>query len=83
MLLAVGYNHALEIVFQQIQVVLHPLFALGLDVFERVEFHLVLPAEDVLLSHIVLVRELLEPQSAPPIPEVSQQRHLVRVGLHA
>lgn len=82
MLLAVGYNHALEIVFQQIQVVLHPLLALGFDVFERVEFHLVLPAEDVLLSHVVLVRELLEPQSAPRIPEVSQQRHLVGVGLH-
>lgn len=51
-----------EVVFEQVQVVLHPLFAFGFQLLEGVELYLVLPGSYVLSFHVVFFSEFLEPQ---------------------
>lgn len=50
-----------EIVLQQVQVVLHPLFAFGFELLEGVELDFILSGCDILSFDVVFVSELLEP----------------------
>lgn len=70
----------LELVLQQVEVVLHPLLALGLDVLVDVELDFVLAPVHVLLPDVVLVCELLQPHRTPRKAEVPQQAHRICIS---
>ena len=51
-----------QVVFQQVQVILHPFLTLGFQLLKRVEFYLIFTGRNVLRLNIVLIAEFLEPQ---------------------
>jgi hypothetical protein len=69
----VGYCN-FELMVDPADVVLHPLLALGFDLLEGIELHLVLLCEDKLLPDVVLLREFVIPEFAPHHANVAEQR---------
>lgn len=61
----------LEFMLDLVDIILHPLLALRLDLFKLVELDLILSSEDVFLLDVVLLREFVVPESAPYHAHVS------------
>lgn len=64
-------NIDFQVMFQKVQIVLHPFFALRFKLFEWIEFNLILSSCDVLSFDIVLFREFFEPKRRPHEADVS------------
>ena len=72
-------NRAFEIVLEKVEIILHPFFRLGLDLFERIKFNFVFPAVYIIHFHIVLISKFLKPEAVPRIVKITDHRHLICV----
>lgn len=63
-----------------VQVVLHPLLGLRLELVEWIEVNFVFAGVDELLADIELLLEALQPDAGPAIPQIADKAHSVWIG---
>lgn len=74
-------NINFQIMFQKIQIILHPFLAFRFQLFKWVELDFILSCSNVLSFDVVFLGKLFEPQSGPHKTDVSNHGHGVYINL--
>ena len=77
MFCSIANDPNLKLMLDLVDIILHPLLTLRLDLFKLVELDLILSCKDVLLFDVVLLCEFVIPESAPDHAHISNQGKVV------